>query len=635
MKSERVSVILIGGLVLVVSAAGLYSILCSREDVPRGSVSYENEYRSIPSVTQTEPSEESSGNKDDGTTDDQPEPFVDFSDEDIRKGDVKWQKPEDLGDLGWTDKDVYEGTYSDDTGVSNGIRYVKVGTVVQGKYSGAEVLVVLSWMFGDGPHLTSPNVLHYLRWQGKVARLPYATTRSKKGNTGVVKTWSSEYSNSKLAFHIPNEQAGIEARIEELATYPDEFVGMNDREVFIRNGYSGTAFFSRQGLKPAFTQSVFGTVWMTDSAFKKNQEFELNSYRGWKYVGSGEAAKRVMAKQYYSPIIAGGFFLVRPDGLVESYRLKFDIFDVFDRDGLLQAVWNDGTRNEDKFEEYPGGCGIGAYAYDMTSSVAMEDLIGIGKTDKGDVIYGYRSADLKAVVTMYDEARSGYISDKLASIETREQFLLLRPVIFWRDPVGRLLMFKNAKLMPLAECGKPVVYLYPEKTTEVSVKVFPGEGVRVSDPEYGDGWNVVAQPDGTLTNMTDGKWYGSLFWEGGSDVPYEMPKQGFVASADDLDGFFDQELAQLGLVGREIADFKEFWIPKMLESGKPYYFITFLPREQIDQMAPLAIYPKPDTIIRVMMDYEGLDTAKSVDGFRIRTPERRGFTAVEWGGRLK
>jgi hypothetical protein len=92
-------------------------------------------------------------------------------------------------------------------------------------------------------------------------------------------------------------------------------------------------------------------------------------------------------------------------------------------------------------------------------------------------------------------------------------------------------------------------------------------------------------------------------------------------------------LHQLGLNAQETADFMEFWYPKMQRS--PYYFITFLGNSAMDELAPLTISPKPDTIIRVLMDFVPLDKPIQVQGFKIRTPERKGFTVVEWGGVLK
>ena len=51
---------------------------------------------------------------------------------------------------------------------------------------------------------------------------------------------------------------------------------------------------------------------------------------------------------------------------------------------------------------------------------------------------------------------------------------------------------------------KPAVYLYPEKAEEVSVWLdYEGE-LTCTYPEYGDGWHVIARPDGTLQNLKDG-----------------------------------------------------------------------------------------------------------------------------------
>lgn len=49
-----------------------------------------------------------------------------------------------------------------------------------------------------------------------------------------------------------------------------------------------------------------------------------------------------------------------------------------------------------------------------------------------------------------------------------------------------------------AKVRKPVIYLYPEETTEVSVLLdFNGE-LTTTYPAYDNGWRVVAEPDGTL-----------------------------------------------------------------------------------------------------------------------------------------
>ncbi len=184
----------------------------------------------------------------------------------------------------------------------------------------------------------------------------------------------------------------------------------------------------------------------------------------------------------------------------------------------------------------------------------------------------------------------------------------------------------------VAEMGKPVIYLYPTKTQLVSVNVKPTSGISYTEPEISaTGWQVTANPDGTLIDVA-GKVWPYLFWEGYASN-FVTPKEGFVVAGNEVSRFFDVKLATLGLNAKEIADFKEFWIPKMAD--KPYYFITFIPQTVFDKYAPLTVNPAPQTVIRVFFDYKGLDAPIVVPAQILpKTPERTGFTVVEWGGRL-
>lgn len=182
-----------------------------------------------------------------------------------------------------------------------------------------------------------------------------------------------------------------------------------------------------------------------------------------------------------------------------------------------------------------------------------------------------------------------------------------------------------------AEMGKPVIYLYPTQTSKISVNVKPTGGISVSIPPINNGWNVVATPDGLITNLSDRKQYPYLFWEGfASD--FTTPKEGFVVAKNQVSSFFDQTLRYQGMNEKEITDFKEFWVPKL--TTKPYYFITYIDQDSIDRYAPLTVSPKPDTSIRIFFDYRGLDHRQEVTPQRLKAGVRNGFTLIEWGGRL-
>ncbi len=65
---------------------------------------------------------------------------------------------------------------------------------------------------------------------------------------------------------------------------------------------------------------------------------------------------------------------------------------------------------------------------------------------------------------------------------------------------------------------------------------------------------------------------------------------------------------------------------------KKYNYIRFETREETDTNMPLTITPEPDTTIRVLMEYKGLENSIKVEEQSLETPERKGFVAVEWGG---
>ena len=62
-----------------------------------------------------------------------------------------------------------------------------------------------------------------------------------------------------------------------------------------------------------------------------------------------------------------------------------------------------------------------------------------------------------------------------------------------------------------------------------------------------------------------------------------------------------------------------------------YNLISFQTTAYTDT-AKLTVTPAPDTIIRVFMAYKPLENAAKITPQTIETPQRTGFTVVEWGG---
>lgn len=195
---------------------------------------------------------------------------------------------------------------------------------------------------------------------------------------------------------------------------------------------------------------------------------------------------------------------------------------------------------------------------------------------------------------------------------------------------------------------KPAVYLYPKKDTVVNVQVdIPHGFVTYTDPLYPKGgWSVLAKPNGALqymnSNLSDSRGtvnyptgiFPYLYYEGKiPDKVVEKPKTGFVKRYEELSAFYDTLLPTLGLNRTEIKEFKTYWLKALPKS--PYYFIGLIPQEQLDANEPLTITPKEDTMIRVRLYFEALKESKSVIAPKLQTPQRNGFTVVDWGGMVK
>lgn len=180
--------------------------------------------------------------------------------------------------------------------------------------------------------------------------------------------------------------------------------------------------------------------------------------------------------------------------------------------------------------------------------------------------------------------------------------------------------------MPVAVPEKPVIYLYPETPTDVTVRLdYVGE-LTHTYPKYDGGWRVTAYPDGTLVDA-DGREYYCLFWEGRDHVSYDM-SEGFCVAGDETEEFLEDALAKLGLNAREANEFIIYWLPQM--ENNAYNLISFQTDTYTDA-ARLFVDPAPDTLIRVFMTWKALDAPADVAPQTLTAPEREGFVLVEWG----
>ena len=241
---------------------------------------------------------------------------------------------------------------------------------------------------------------------------------------------------------------------------------------------------------------------------------------------------------------------------------------------------------------------------------------------------------------------------------TFDEYVSKHPLLFFKDAWGRWGVMGEFDIKLMGGCGKPVVYLYSEKPTDIHLSFLSSVSLNTQIPFYNNGWFVKAQPDGRLTDLQpqytdcskiDSLKFGSeyannscktnnypyIYWSGKSmENSYPKAEGGWVVERKNLKIFMDQKLKEIGLTEKESNDMTSYWIPKMNEKNSPYYRISFLTTKQMNEFVPMNVRPVPDSVLRVFLDFKPLNSKPIVDPIpqQFGKFNRHGFTLVEWGG---
>ena len=181
---------------------------------------------------------------------------------------------------------------------------------------------------------------------------------------------------------------------------------------------------------------------------------------------------------------------------------------------------------------------------------------------------------------------------------------------------------------------KPAIYLYADNVKVTVTHQFQGR-VLTTYPAYGDGWTVIADRDGRLLNLKDGRTYRYLYWDGVHAFPREHYRYdtGFIVQRPEYAAFLESKLRIIGLNSDEINDFIVYWLPIMNRYASS--FVHFRLNDDIGGSSILTTEPRADTTIRLFMEFCGLDDVSSppkVPEQALPSFARKGFTLVEWGG---
>lgn len=177
---------------------------------------------------------------------------------------------------------------------------------------------------------------------------------------------------------------------------------------------------------------------------------------------------------------------------------------------------------------------------------------------------------------------------------------------------------------------KPVIYLYPEEDTPVSVKIEPRALLAFTYPSYENGWSGVAHPDGSIT--IGEKTYPYLFWEGEQAKVLVNMTSGFIVRKENVVAFLEEKLEGIGFTSTEQTDFITYWGPRL--SSEPAVFVQFAWAEQADELiGTLEIAPTPDRVNRLYIFWKPVSlTNEQPAAQQLPVFDRSGFDVLEWGG---
>lgn len=481
------------------------------------------------------------------------------------------------------------------------ITVYSIGTVVSEQYSGGELIVVE--LIASGP------------CKGPGCGLP---VRSR-----YIKT------NSQIVY-LPHISLGIDDSLEEIATVFQEQLGLpliTDTDTSVRaleypNQLSsgktgqvitgGTEFeqaLDTNQVRMIFSDSTYGAVYTTKEelspqtfVFTENESASMVEGMGRICPGKG----CFLTNRFYWP---------RPDGTMLLYSLEKEV----EKDSALHS-YTSAIRDTCSFDS------IVDLAVLPPGVITESQLRPETTINQDGTVYTHSNQEFQLYRDFYAEYST--LEDSPVSYA---EFVAAKPLLFYKDPFGRWIRLAKSEFLPPLAC-EPIIYLYPEATLDVQVQVDDSVRLLETDPPHGlDGWKLTAHPDGTIIDSVTHETHPYLFWEGYRTL---LPRntQGFVVEQERVEMVLRFALTKYGLIDHEIEDFLQAWLPKF--TGAAYYFISFYPQETIDQLYPLNVEPAPNTVIRVLMDYQKLSSPISVEPLSLPTtpPTRTGFTLVEWGG---
>ena len=181
------------------------------------------------------------------------------------------------------------------------------------------------------------------------------------------------------------------------------------------------------------------------------------------------------------------------------------------------------------------------------------------------------------------------------------------------------------------ECGgiaKPILYLYPEEETDVTVSFSNPEILDTTYPKFNNYWRVTASPNGDLLDK-DNKYYYALYWDEKKVHTVDF-SEGFYVEKNNAIEFLEEKLSYIGLNDKERNEFIMYWLPILEKNEKSLVYFELT--EERESYNKLLINPEPDSMLRLVIHIKKVDERTNIKKQTLTKFVRRGFSVVEWGG---
>ncbi|MCI8387937.1 MAG: hypothetical protein HFE63_05665 [Clostridiales bacterium] len=337
------------------------------------------------------------------------------------------------------------------------------------------------------------------------------------------------------------------------------------------------------------------------------------------YVVYNSNLERISTSTYDYHLFDDGRLLIYPNIRSDDNSISNPIYQIYSPSGELEFE----SREYDEVFSVEGG-------YICVNDNGIVKVIGINGNELAELFEwneNYR----------YDATNSGYY-DKASEIDYPDGYYYTfekRPYVSGGENGVEYCYIPETgevQIFPISDFGamsKPVLYLYPTEPTDISVTFAHPELLTTVYPAYNSGWNVHADTDGTLT---DGRRsYYALYWEEAMSTNRFNFTDGFCVTADNATAFLEEKLDAIGLTEREANEFIMYWLPILERNG--ISLVHFELTESREATNALQISPAPDSLLRVAMHIMKVDEVTDLPEQKLPHFERRGFVAVEWGGR--